>query len=96
MRCRQLSASSRDRKGVLDSTDTIDNDRDPLYIDLDYFSPDTHGIHVVITSPSSTAREITALKAVEVGEIELSEVRELFQRMAKIMEVGLEAEDEIE
>ena len=35
---------------VLDSADTIDNDRDKSYIDLRYFVPDVPGVHVIITS----------------------------------------------
>ena len=50
---------------ILDSADTIDNDRDKSYIDLAYFMPDTPGVHVVITSRSSTAKKITMLDAVE-------------------------------
>ena len=37
---------------ILDSADTIDNDRDKSYIDLGYFMPDTPGVQVVITSRS--------------------------------------------
>ena len=72
---------------VLDSADTIDNDRDKSYIDLQYFLPDAPGLHVVITSRSSTAKEITT-DAVEVAEMEPSEARELFQRYAKMTEEG--------
>ena len=80
---------------VLDSADTIDNEQDQSYIDLDYFLPDAPGVHVVITSRSSTAQEMTRLEAVEVGKMEPSEATELFQRSAKIMEVGSEAIEEI-
>ena len=55
---------------VLDSADTIDNDRDKTYIDLRYFMPDAPGVHVVITPRSSTAKEITMLDAVEVTDME--------------------------
>ena len=55
---------------VLDSADTIDNDRDKSYIDLEYFLPNAPGAHVVITSRSSTAKEMTTLDAVEVADME--------------------------
>ncbi|KAL2058053.1 hypothetical protein ABVK25_001671 [Lepraria finkii] len=55
---------------VLDSADTIDNDQDNSYIDLEYILPDAPGLHVIITSRSSTAKEMTALEAVEVAEME--------------------------
>ena len=73
---------------VLDSADTIDNDRDKSYIDLGYFMPDTRGVHLVITRRSSTAKEITTLDAVEVIDIEPPEAVELFQRYAKMKEKG--------
>ena len=83
---------------VLDSADTIDDDQQTSYIDLDYFMPDAPGVHIVITSRSSTAKEMTTLDAVEVAEMEPSEARELFRRYAKLMEKGLDmtrAVDEI-
>ena len=55
---------------VMDSADTIDDDQQKSYIDLDYFMPDAPGVHVVITSRSSTAKEMTTLDAVEVAEME--------------------------
>ena len=81
---------------VLDSADTIDNDRDRRYIDLSYFMPDAPGLHVVITSRSSTVKEMTALDAVEVAEMESSEATELFKRSAKMTQVGSASSREIE
>ena len=81
---------------VLDSADTIDNNRDKSYIDLAYFMPDTPGVHVVITSRSSTAKGITQLDAVEVAEMELLEATELFKRSAKMKEVEPDKTREIE
>ena len=71
---------------VLDSADTIDNNQDKSYINLEYFVPDAPRVHFVITSRSSTAKETTALDAVEVADMEPSEAIELFQRCAKIKE----------
>ena len=71
---------------VLDSADTIDNNQDKSYINLEYFLPDAPGVHVVITSRSSTAKEMTTLDAVEVVNMEPLEAIELFQRCAKIKE----------
>lgn len=73
---------------VLDSADTIDNDQHRSYIDLVYFMPDAPGVHVIVTSRSSTAKEITQLEAVEVAEMEPSEATELFKRSAKMTEAG--------
>jgi len=65
------------------------------YIDLGYFMPDAPGLHVIITSRSSTAKEITTLDVVEVGEMEPSEATELFQRYAKITKAGPDVMREI-
>lgn len=64
---------------ILDSADTIDNDRDKTYVDLRYFMPDAPEVHVVIISRSSTAKELIMLDAVEVTDMELLEEIELFQ-----------------
>lgn len=73
---------------VLDSADTIDNNRDKAYIDLGYFMPDAPGVYVVITSRSLTAKEMTTLDAVEVAEMEPSEATELLRRYAKLTKEG--------
>ena len=75
---------------ILDSADTIDDDQQKPYIDLDYFIPDAPEVHIIITSRSSTAKEITTLDAVEVVEMESPEARELFRRYAKLTEEGLD------
>lgn len=80
---------------VLDSADTIDNEEDESYIDLGYFIPNVPGLHVVITSRSSTAKETTNLEAIEVGEMEPSEATELFRRMSKIGDGKPDIIDEI-
>lgn len=75
------------RKGrwlvVLDSADTVDNDQDKSYIDLQYFMPDAPRVHIIITSRSSAVQGITELEGVEVAGMEASEAIELFQRSAK-------------
>ena len=80
---------------ILDSTDIIDNDRDKSYIDLRYFIPDAPEVHVIITSRSSTAKEITTLNAVEVADMKPPEAIELFQRYAKIRERGQDIATEV-
>ena len=80
---------------VLDSADTIDNEQDQAYIDLAYFLPDAPGVHVIITSRSSTAQGMTGLEGVTVEEMEPLEAIELFQRVAKMTEAGPEAPGEM-
>ena len=55
-----------------------EDDQQKSYIDLDYFISDAPGVYIIITSRSSTAKDIITLDAVEVAEIESLEVRELF------------------
>ena len=73
---------------VLDNTDIIDNDQQKFYIDLDYFIFDASGIHVIITSRSSTVKKMTTLNAVEITNMKSSKTIELFQKYAKIKERG--------
>ena len=80
---------------VLNSADTVNNDRDKPYVDLGYFMPDAPGVHFIITSRSSTAKEIITLDAVEVAEMKPSEARELFQRYAKLTEEGPDIRKEV-
>lgn len=68
---------------ILDSADTIDDDQQKSYIDLDYFIPNAPGVHIIITSRSLIAKEMTTLDAVEVADMEPPEAIELFQRYAK-------------
>ncbi len=80
---------------ILDSADTIDDDQQKSYIDLNYFIPDAPGVHIIITSRSSTAKDITTLDAVEVADMEPPEAVELFQRYAKIREKGQDIATEV-
>lgn len=87
------------RKGrwlvVLDSADIIDNPDDPSYIDLTYILPDAPGVHIVITSRSATAKEMTLLEAVEVADLESSEAVDLFRRCAKLQDEGQDITTEV-
>ena len=74
---------------VLHSADTIDNDQGQAYTDLAYFLPDAPGVHVIITARSSTAQEMTGLEAAAIRGMEPLKAMELFQRAAKMKEVGL-------
>ncbi|KAL9607188.1 MAG: hypothetical protein Q9167_007873, partial [Letrouitia subvulpina] len=80
---------------VLDSADTIDNDQDNSYINLNYFLPDAPRLHIIITSRSSTAQELTWLEAVQVGEMKTFEATELFKRSAKLIGINPDEEREI-
>lgn len=81
---------------VLDIADTIDNDHDKSYIDLDYFVPDAPGMYFIVALRSSAVRDITHLKAVEVAEMEPSKATKLFQRSVKMMKSEPDETREIE
>jgi tetratricopeptide (TPR) repeat protein len=80
---------------VLDSADSIDNEDQPSYIDLGSFIPDVRGVHIIITSRSITARDITNLETVEVGEMTPVEAAELLKKSAKLNHVGQDIEKEV-
>jgi len=80
----------------MDSADLIDDHRHPSYINLQYLIPDVRGVEIIITSRSSTAKEMTALESVEVAEMEPTEAAELFRRCAKMKEAGQDIEMEVD
>ena len=46
---------------VFDGADTIENERSSEYIDIKYFIPNIPSLHVIITSRSSTTKDMTRL-----------------------------------
>ena len=64
---------------VFYSADSIDDAQDWSYIDLRHFMPDAPGVHIIITSLSSTVKEMTSLKAIQVADMESSEATEVFR-----------------
>jgi tetratricopeptide (TPR) repeat protein len=80
---------------IFDNAHTIDNPYDISYIDLNYFLPDAPCVDAIITTRSSRAQEMTALKAVKVAGMEEAEAAELFRTSAKLAKTGLEVEKEI-
>ena len=60
------------------------------FIDLAYLIPDVLGVHVVVTSRSSTAKQAAWLEAVLVAGTESIKATELFRRLAKISAVELD------
>ncbi|KAG8525595.1 uncharacterized protein KY384_009239 [Bacidia gigantensis] len=80
---------------VLDSADTIDDSQDKEFIDLHYFLPEARSLHIIITSRSSTVKEITRLDAIYVAEMASSEAIELFQVSAKMLKANVSEVQEI-
>jgi hypothetical protein len=55
---------------VFDGADTIEDEEASGYIDIKHFIPSTVVLDFIITSRSSTAKDMTRLEGVQVGEIE--------------------------
>ena len=80
---------------VVDSADSIDDPEDPSYIDLNYYSPDSPQVDMVITTRSSQAQAISSLEAVEVGELTETEAYKLFCSYVKTNTQDIRTEQEI-
>jgi tetratricopeptide (TPR) repeat protein len=80
---------------VLDSADTIDNEDDISYVDLEYFLPDASSVDNIITTRSSRAQEMSILETVEVAEMEADEATALFRKCARLNHELKDAAEEI-
>ena len=68
---------------VFDGADAIENKGSSEYIDIKHFIPDVASLHVVVTSRSSTAKNMTLLEGVQVGEMEETQAVKLFCRYSR-------------
>lgn len=69
---------------VFDGADSIDNSQSSGYIDMKHFIPNAPSLHVIITSRSSTAKDMTQLDGVHVGEMDEAQAAELFYRYSRL------------
>ncbi|RMZ84471.1 hypothetical protein DV738_g741, partial [Chaetothyriales sp. CBS 135597] len=69
---------------VFDSADEIENSESNRYIDLRHFIPDVDSLHVIVTSRSSTAKDMMPQEGVEVREMEETQAMQLFDHYAKL------------
>jgi hypothetical protein len=69
---------------VFDGADTIENEEANEYIDIKRFIPDVASLHVIVTSRSSTAKDMTRLEGVQVGDMEEAQAAELFYRYSRL------------
>ncbi len=81
---------------VLDSADSIDNEQDESYIDLNFFVPDAPNVDVIITTRSAKAEDMTPLDAVHVAEMDREEAKKLFIASAKLKNMTREVETEVD
>lgn len=80
---------------IPDSANTIEDDQQKSNIDLDYLIPDAPGVHIIITSRPSIAKEITTPKAMKVTDMQPPKAMRLFQRNAKTREKGHDIATEV-
>jgi nucleoside phosphorylase/tetratricopeptide (TPR) repeat protein len=80
---------------VFDGADTIENEEAREYIDIKHFIPDVASLHVIVTSRSGTAKDMTRLEGVRVGEMEEAQAAELFYRYSQLQRDNHSIEDEI-
>jgi tetratricopeptide (TPR) repeat protein len=79
---------------VFDGADAIDDSEARGYIDIRHFIPDVASLHVIVTTRSSMAADMTRLDAVCVGEMDEAQAVELFYRHSRILrdDVGMKSE----
>jgi tetratricopeptide (TPR) repeat protein len=78
---------------VFDGADTIEDKEADGYINIRHFMPSTEKLDIIVTSRSSTAKDMTRLDGVQVGEMEAGQAAELFQKYAKIAHHDATVED---
>jgi tetratricopeptide (TPR) repeat protein len=80
---------------VFNGADTIDNKDASDYIDLKHFIPDSSYLHIIVTTRSRTAKDMSPLEGVEVGEMDESQAMELFFRLSTLNDRLQGIEDEV-
>jgi len=76
------------RKGrwllVFDGADSVDNENDDSFVDIQHYIPNSPCVDVIITTRSASAKGIASLEAVEVAEMEITEATALFSKAANL------------
>ena len=80
---------------VFDGADTIEDQEVRGYIDIRHLIPNAAALDVIVTSRSSTAKDMTQLEGVQVGEMEAAQAAELFQKYARILRSDLTVQGEV-
>ena len=80
---------------VFDGADTIENDEASEYINIKRFLPNAALLHIIITSRSSTAKDMTRLQGVQVGDMEEAQAAELFYRYSRLRRDDYAIEHEV-
>ena len=69
---------------IFDGADDIDDEEQSNYIDVVHYLPESPHIHIVVTTRSRTAKDMTMLGGVEVNEMSVAEAMELFYRSSSL------------
>ncbi|RYP57926.1 hypothetical protein DL769_009196 [Monosporascus sp. CRB-8-3] len=80
---------------VFDGADAIDDENDDKYVDLSRYIPESPLLDVIITTRSRTAKDMTSLDGVEVGEMQESQAVDLFCSLSTLKDQSQDTEDEI-
>jgi tetratricopeptide (TPR) repeat protein len=80
---------------VFNGADAIDNKDASDYIDLKHFIPDSSYLQVIVTTRSRTAKDMSPLEGVEVGEMDESQAVELFFNLSTLNDRLQGIEDEV-
>ena len=78
---------------VFDGADSIDNEEDHNYVDLNYFMPNSTTGHIIVTTRSDTALGMTILEGVEVGQLDEPQAIDLFYQCSGVRKHDPEIED---
>lgn len=78
---------------VFDGADQLDNDEDASYVDIQQYIPGSIGFHIIITSRSLTARNLSTFEGVDVRELNPNEAVNVFLNCSKITTGGFNTTD---
>ncbi|KAJ6436748.1 alpha/beta-hydrolase [Purpureocillium lavendulum] len=80
---------------VFDGADSVDDEQSSRYIDIQRFLPNAPKLHVIITSRSSSAMDMSPLRGVTVGRMEPQQAVELFLRNSRLSRTNPTVETDI-
>ncbi|OCL01597.1 hypothetical protein AOQ84DRAFT_218213 [Glonium stellatum] len=80
---------------VFDGADSIDNENDAEFLDLAYYMPESPAVHVIVTTRSRTAKDMTMLEGVNVGEMDEQQAVDLFYESSRPMKRDNKTEEEV-
>ncbi|RKK81716.1 hypothetical protein BFJ68_g17605 [Fusarium oxysporum] len=79
---------------VFDGADTIDDEKDESFVDLNNLMPSSPSVHIIVTTRSRIAKDLTPLN-LEVAEMEPPEASELFYKSSKVKDHSTQVEEEV-